>query len=40
LLEIGDNAASHEFLKNPEKQKILGAAIKKELAAWMEVKNL
>lgn len=40
LLEIGDNAASHEFLKDPAKQKILGAAIKKELAAWMEEKNL
>lgn len=35
LLEIGDNAASHAFLQDPAKQKILGEAIKKELVAWL-----
>ncbi|MBK9570994.1 MAG: N-acetylmuramoyl-L-alanine amidase [Chitinophagaceae bacterium] len=35
LLEIGDNAASHDFLLNPANQKIIGEAIKKELAAWI-----
>jgi hypothetical protein len=38
LLEIGDNAASHEFLQNPARQKIIGEALKKELAAWLEEK--
>lgn len=38
LLEIGDNAASHDFLKNPANQKIIGEAIKKELVAWLESK--
>lgn len=38
LLEIGDNAASYDFLTNPANQKILGEAIKKELAAWMKEK--
>jgi hypothetical protein len=36
LLEIGDNAASYAFLKNPANQKIIGEAIKKELVAWLE----
>ena len=36
LLEIGDNMASYEFLRNPENQQKIGAAIKKELAAWLE----
>jgi hypothetical protein len=36
LLEIGDNAASHDFLKDPANQKIIGEAIKKELAAWLQ----
>jgi hypothetical protein len=36
LLEIGDNAASHEFLKNPANQKIIGEAIKRELVKWLE----
>jgi hypothetical protein len=40
LLEIGDNAASHDFLKNPEKQRIIGEAIKKALAEWMKEKGL
>ena len=38
LLEIGDNAASHEFLLNPVNQKIIGEAIKKEVAAWLKEK--
>ena len=36
LLEIGDNAASHDFLKNPANQKIIGEAIKLELVKWVE----
>jgi hypothetical protein len=36
LLEIGDNAESRALLTDPAKQKIMGEAIKKELAAWME----
>lgn len=39
LLEIGDNAASHDFLINPDNQKIIGEAIKKELAAWLAEKK-
>jgi hypothetical protein len=39
LLEIGDNAASHDFLKDPANQKKIGEAIKKELAAWLENKR-
>jgi hypothetical protein len=39
LLEIGDNAVSYEFLRNPENQKIIGEAIKRELAAWLEEKR-
>ncbi|MEO7923768.1 MAG: N-acetylmuramoyl-L-alanine amidase [Chitinophagaceae bacterium] len=39
LLEIGDNAASHDFLQNPANQKIIGEAIKKELVAWLAEKN-
>lgn len=35
LLEIGDNAISREILLNPEKQKKIGEAIKKELVAWL-----
>jgi hypothetical protein len=38
LLEIGDNAASYDFLKNPANQKIIGEAIKQELVAWLENK--
>jgi len=38
LLEIGDNAASRDFLLNPVNQKIIGEAIKKELASWMAEK--
>ncbi|MEO6611475.1 MAG: N-acetylmuramoyl-L-alanine amidase [Chitinophagaceae bacterium] len=39
LLEIGDNAASHDFLQNPANQKIIGEAIKKELVAWLGEKH-
>jgi len=38
LLEIGDNAASHDFLQNPENQKKMGQVLKKELALWLEEK--
>lgn len=34
LLEVGDNDVSKEFLKDPENQKKLGEAIKRELAEW------
>lgn len=40
LLEIGDNAASYDFLQNPANQKIIGEAIKKELVAWLKEKGL
>ncbi|NOT52647.1 MAG: hypothetical protein HOP10_15395 [Chitinophagaceae bacterium] len=39
LLEIGDNAASHDFLEDPANQKIIGQAIKKELSAWLAEKK-
>jgi hypothetical protein len=39
LLEIGDNAASHDFLQNPANQVIIGEAIKKELVAWLSEKH-
>ncbi len=39
LLEIGDNAASHDFLQNPANQKIIGEAIKKELVVWLKEKR-
>ena len=39
LLEIGDNAASHDFLEDTANQKKIGAAIKKELAAWIKEKQ-
>jgi hypothetical protein len=35
LLEIGDNAVSKALLTDPAQQKIICAAIKKELAAWL-----
>ncbi|MEO6070830.1 MAG: N-acetylmuramoyl-L-alanine amidase [Chitinophagaceae bacterium] len=40
LLEIGDNEASHEFLKDPQNQKLIGEAIKKELALWLDEKHI
>ncbi len=39
LLEIGDNAASRDFLQNPANQKIIGEAIKKELVIWLSEKK-
>lgn len=39
LLEIGDNAASYDFLQDPNNQKIIGAAIKMELALWLKEKH-
>lgn len=39
LLEIGDNAASYDFLRDPANQRIIGEAIKKELVAWLNEKN-
>ncbi len=39
LLEIGDNAASHDFLQNPANQKIIGEAIKRELSEWLTEKS-
>ncbi|HEV7783371.1 MAG TPA: N-acetylmuramoyl-L-alanine amidase [Chitinophagaceae bacterium] len=38
LLEIGDNAASHDFLQDPANQQLIGEAIKKELANWLAEK--
>ena len=35
LLEIGDNAASRAILTDPEKQKLIGEAIKKALVEWL-----
>ena len=40
LLEIGDNAASHDFLQNPSNQKKIGEVIKKELEGWLKEKGL
>lgn len=40
LLEIGDNAASHDFLEDPANQKIIGESIKKELIVWMKEKKM
>jgi len=40
LLEIGDNAASHDFLQNPGNQKKIGEAIKRELSAWLSDKKM
>ncbi|MFN2458038.1 MAG: N-acetylmuramoyl-L-alanine amidase [Chitinophagaceae bacterium] len=39
LLEIGDNAASHDFLENSENQQKIGGAIKRELATWLSEKK-
>jgi hypothetical protein len=36
LLEIGDNQASRAFLQDPAKQKIMGEALKAEVAKWLE----
>lgn len=40
LLEIGDNAASHDFLQDPNNQKKIGEAIKNELGAWLKEKQI
>jgi hypothetical protein len=40
LLEIGDNAVSRELLISDEGRKKIGAAIKKELAVWIEEKKI
>jgi hypothetical protein len=40
LLEVGDNAISRELLQDPAKQKIMGKALKKELAAWLAENDL
>jgi hypothetical protein len=39
LLEIGDNAVSYDFLRNPDNQKKMGIALKQALAQWMEDKK-
>jgi hypothetical protein len=39
LLEIGDNAVSHDFLLNPAYQQLIGETLKKEVAAWLEEKS-
>ncbi len=39
LLEIGDNAASHDFLQDPANQQKMGEAIKLALAKWLDNKN-
>ncbi|MES2331785.1 MAG: N-acetylmuramoyl-L-alanine amidase [Bacteroidota bacterium] len=36
LLEIGDNAVSHDFLQDPANQQKMGEAIKKALVKWLE----
>lgn len=36
LLEIGDNAASYDFLRDAANQKKMGEAIKKELETWIK----
>jgi len=38
LLEVGDNAASRAILTDPEKQKLIGEAIKKALVEWIKEK--
>jgi hypothetical protein len=39
LLEIGDNAASHEFLQDPANLQKIGEAVKRELAVWLSEKK-
>ena len=39
LLEIGDNAVSHDFLQDPANQQKMGEAIKKSLIKWLEEKK-
>ena len=40
LLEIGDNAASRDFLQDPSNQKKIGEAIKRELGKWLKETSL
>lgn len=40
LLEVGDNAASRDYLQNPDNQKKIGEAIRKELDAWLKEKGM
>ncbi|HEY6955322.1 MAG TPA: N-acetylmuramoyl-L-alanine amidase, partial [Flavisolibacter sp.] len=40
LLEIGDNAASRDFLQDPANQKKIGEAIKRELGKWLKETSL
>ncbi|MGZ3845413.1 MAG: N-acetylmuramoyl-L-alanine amidase family protein [Flavisolibacter sp.] len=40
LLEIGDNAASRDFLQDPSNQKKIGEAIKRELDDWLKETSL
>src|SRR5258705_4115874 len=40
LLEVGDNAVSRELLISDEGRRKIGEAIKKELTAWLEEKNM
>lgn len=40
LLEIGDNAMSHDFLQDPANQQKMGEAIKRALVKWMQKKEL
>jgi hypothetical protein len=39
LLEIGDNAVSHDFLLDPANQQKIGGAIKTALVKWMKKKE-
>lgn len=39
LLEIGDNAVSHDFLIDPANQQKIGEAIKKAVALWLYEKE-
>lgn len=40
LLEIGDNAVSHDFLQDSSNQKKIGEAIKRELENWLKQMNM
>ncbi len=39
LLEIGDNGASHDFLKDPGNQQTIGKAIKTALVKWLQIRK-
>ena len=40
LLEIGDNTVSRDLLLSDAGRKIIGEALKKELAAWLIEQNI